>query len=76
MTPYDSTASARWWLKLQLGLASAGGLIWLAGAMFENDFGSGLGLGLIVAALVLRTGRRAADAPDTGGDASETDIGE
>ncbi len=61
MTPSDPTASGRWWLKLQVGLASAGGLIWLAGAMFENDFASGVGLGLIAAALVLRIGRRAAD---------------
>lgn len=68
MTFPDPTASARWWLKLQVGLASAGGLIWLGGAMFENEFASGVGLGLIAAALVLRIGRRAAD--EAGSDTS------
>ncbi len=71
MTSPDLTASAHWWLKLQIGLASAGGLIWLAGAMLENDFASGVGLGLIVAALVLRIGRRTADASETASDPAD-----
>lgn len=54
----------RWWLRLQIGLALAGGVAWFGGARAEEDFFTGLGLGLVLAALVLRFGRRAArDAP-------------
>ena len=49
-----------WWLRLQLGLGLAGALLWLAGAAVGSDFLSGLGAGLLIAALVLRLGRRAA----------------
>lgn len=54
----------RWWLRLQLGLAVAGGVCWVAGAVAEQDFFTGVGLGLLLAALALRLGRRSApDAP-------------
>ncbi len=49
-----------WWLRLQIGLAVAGGVIWLGGAFSESDFFAGLGAGLLIAALTLRFGRRAA----------------
>jgi hypothetical protein len=49
-----------WWLRLQLGFGLAGVLLWLAGAAAGSDFLSGLGAGLLIAALVLRLGRRAA----------------
>ena len=49
-----------WWLRLQVGLALAGGVIWLGGACSESDFFAGLGAGLLIAALTLRLGRRAA----------------
>jgi hypothetical protein len=56
-----SSESFRWWLNLQVGFAVAGGAIWLTGAILGNDFVAGLGCGLLVAALLLRLGRRAAD---------------
>ena len=49
-----------WWLRLQVGLALAGGVIWLGGAFSESDFFAGLGAGLLIAALTLRLRRRAA----------------
>ncbi len=52
--------SERWWLNLQISFGMAGGAIWLAGRYFEQDFVSGVGAGLILAALLLRMGRRAA----------------
>ncbi|MEJ2318016.1 MAG: hypothetical protein P8Y10_07715 [Gemmatimonadales bacterium] len=54
------TGTVGWWLRLQLGLGLAGGLVWLAGAAAGGDFFSGVGAGLLIAALVLRLGRRAA----------------
>jgi hypothetical protein len=56
-----SSGSFRWWLNLQIGFAVAGGATWLTGALLDNDFVAGLGCGLLVAALLLRLGRRAAD---------------
>lgn len=56
------TASARWWLNLQIAFGAAGGLAWLAGAMLDEEFVTGVGCGLLIAALLLRFGRRAADA--------------
>jgi len=53
--------SFRWWLNLQVALGLAGGVTWFAGAMWEQDFLSGVGCGLIAAALVLRVGRRASE---------------
>lgn len=52
--------TVRWWLRLQLGLGLAGALVWLTGALAGRDFLSGLGAGLLIAALALRLGRRAA----------------
>ena len=53
--------SLRWWLRLQLGLALLGGAVWITGVLVERDFLTGLGAGLLIAALVLRLGRRAAE---------------
>ena len=54
------TGTVGWWLRLQLGIGLAGALVWLAGAAVESDFLSGLGAGLLIAALALRLGRRVA----------------
>ncbi len=56
----ERAPSFRWWLRLQLGLALAGGAVWLLGVAIERDFFTGLGAGLLIAALILRFGRRAA----------------
>lgn len=61
MTKREPTASARWWLRLQVGLALAGGAVWFLGVFLKEDFLTGVGLGLIVAALALRLGRKAAE---------------
>ena len=76
MTDEHDTATYRWWLKLQLGLALAGGVAWLVGAGTDQDFFTGVGLGLLLAALALRLGRTAAsDAPEgRGGPAEEGDV--
>lgn len=55
------TSTYRWWLRLQLGLLLAGGATWLVGAAVEEDFVTGAGVGMLVGALVLRLGRRAAE---------------
>ena len=52
--------AASWWLRLQLGLGLGGGVTWLGGAAAESDFVAGVGAGLLIAALTLRMGRRAA----------------
>lgn len=54
--PDPSTAdrSARPWLNLQISLGLAGGAVWFLGAMLQQDFVSGLGGGLVLAALLLR----------------------
>lgn len=57
--PVPSTR--KWWLSLQLGLGLGGGALWLGGKILESEFAAGAGLGLVVAALVLRFGRRAAE---------------
>lgn len=58
------TTTYRWWLRLQLGLLLAGGVVWLVGAALGEDFVTGAGVGMLVGALVLRIGRRAArDSP-------------
>lgn len=54
-------ASEKWWLGLQVGLGLGGGALWLAGKILESEFTAGAGLGLAVAALILRFGRRAAE---------------
>jgi hypothetical protein len=53
-----------WWLRLQLGLAMAGGAVWVVGVIVGRDFFTGLGAGLLIAALTLRLGRRAAERED------------
>jgi len=53
--------SKRWWLNLQISFGLLGGAVWLAGTYFEQEFVSGIGAGLIFAALLLRMGRRAAE---------------
>lgn len=58
------TTTYRWWLRLQLGLVVAGSATWLVGAVLGEDFVTGVGVGLLVGALALRLGRRAAkDSP-------------
>jgi hypothetical protein len=53
--------SRGWWLGLQLVLGALGAIAWGVGALIlHEDFLSGLGLGLLVSALLLRFGRRAA----------------
>lgn len=65
------TTTYRWWLRLQLGLLLAGGVVWLVGAALEQDFLTGAGAGMLVGALVLRLGRRAAkDSPHRAGEGS------
>lgn len=67
MTDHDEkTGTVGWWLRLQLGLGLAGGLVWLLGAAAGSDFFSGVGAGLLIAALVLRLGRRAAARQEEG----------
>lgn len=54
------TESYRWWLRLQLGLGLGGGGAWVVGVVLGEDFVTGIGLGLLIAALALRLGRRSA----------------
>jgi len=60
--------SFRWWLRLQLGLALAGGAVWVVGVLVKRDFLTGLGAGLLIAALTLRLGRRSAERSEMGSD--------
>ena len=55
-----STAVRDWWLRLQIGLGLAGGATWFTGALTEQDFVAGAGCGLLIAAVVLRLGRKRA----------------
>lgn len=76
------TATYRWWLRLQVGLLLGGGATWVVGAVLEEAFVTGAGAGMLVGALALRLGRRAAkDSPhrETGetpspGESGPTDI--
>ena len=65
MTGDAAPGTDRWWLHLQITFGLAGGAVWLAGTLLEQEFVSGMGGGLILAALFLRIGRRSAedDAP-------------
>lgn len=56
-------ATYRWWLRLQLAFTVLGGAAWVVGAVIEEAFLTGTGMGLILAALGLRLGRRSA--PDS-----------
>ena len=60
--------SFRWWLRLQVGLALAGGVVWIIGVLVARDFLTGLGAGLLIAALTLRLGRRSAERGAAAGD--------
>jgi len=55
----SSTAdpSARSWLNLQISFGLGGGAVWFLGVMLAEDFISGLGGGLVLAALLLRLAR-------------------
>ncbi len=64
--------SARWWLRLQLALALSGAAVWFIGVFVKRDFLTGLGAGLLIAALTLRLGRRAAERSETGGNDERT----
>jgi len=55
------TPAARYWLRLQLMMAVVGGVLWYAGVRLDSDFTSGLGVGVLVSALVLRLMRRETD---------------
>lgn len=57
--PGASTASA--WLRLQIGIGLAGGVVWYVGVAVGSEFVSGVGIGLMVVALVLRLPRRRAE---------------
>lgn len=60
----EGPSTYRWWLRLQLAFTVAGGIAWVIGAILERPFVTGTGLGLFLAALGLRLGRRAAaDSP-------------
>lgn len=63
----EMTGTVGWWLRLQLGLGLSGGVVWLAAAAAGSDFFSGLGAGLLIAALALRLGRRAAGREEADG---------
>lgn len=53
-------STKQWWVGLQAGFGLGGGGVWVAGEVAEIEFVAGAGLGLVVAALILRFGRRAA----------------
>lgn len=57
-----------YWLRLQVGLAVAGIVVWVAGVAFDSPFFSGVGTGIMASALALRflRGRRPGEQP--GGD--------
>lgn len=61
MSSDSPTSSRKWWVGLQAGYGLGGGAVWLVGKVIENEFVAGTGLGLVIAALILRFGRRAAD---------------
>lgn len=67
----EGPSTYRWWLRLQLAFVVVGGLAWVVGAVLERPFVTGTGLGLFLAALGLRLGRRAAeDSPHRAREAS------
>ena len=61
---------SRYWLRLQLIMAAAGGALWYAGVLLESEFESGVGVGVLVSALALPGGKgeralqRVIDGPD------------
>ena len=52
---------SQYWLRFQLIMAAAGGVLWYAGVLLESEFTSGLGVGVLVSALALRLLRRRTD---------------
>jgi len=48
------------WLWAQVGLGGAGALTWYAGAASDSPFVTGVGIGLLVAALLVGVLRRRA----------------
>lgn len=60
----EPTSTFRWWLRLQVTLGLLGGAVWLLGVIVEEDFVAGAGCGLLVGALLLRLGRKAAEGPE------------
>ena len=60
----EPTQSYRWWLHLQVGIGLLGGAAWFVGALLANEFVKGIGCGLLIAALLLRLGRKGAQASD------------
>jgi hypothetical protein len=54
-------AEGRYWLRLQLVMAVAGGAIWYAGVLMDSGFASGMGVGILLSALCLRLVRLRAD---------------
>lgn len=70
MSFFGRVDTYRWWLGLQVTLGVVGGIAWLAGAVLEEEFVTGMGLGFFVSALLLRFGRRStADDPSSSGGA-------
>ncbi len=55
------TSEERYWLRFQLVMACIGGGFWYGGVLWESEFTSGLGVGILVSALALRLLRRRAD---------------
>lgn len=52
---------ARYWLRFQMVMAVTGGVLWYVGVLLDSEFTSGLGVGVLASALVLRILRRNAD---------------
>lgn len=58
------TSEARYWLRLQLIMAAVGAVTWYVGVFFGSEFTSGLGVGVLASALVLRLLRGRAEEED------------
>ena len=58
------TSEARYWLRLQLIMAAVGAATWYVGVFFGSEFTSGLGVGVLASALVLRLLRGRAEEED------------
>ena len=52
---------ARYWLRFQMVMAVVGAVLWYVGVLFDSEFSSGLGVGVLLSALALRILRRNAD---------------
>ncbi len=58
------TSGGGYWLRFQLGLAAAGGVLWYVGAVISSEFTSGIGVGVLISALALRLLRSRAERED------------